>query len=285
MRRLVLLPLVLLAWSATPAAAKIGDPDVAALQVALHERGLYAGTVDGIPGASTRRAVRKLQGVARITQDGVAGPQTRSALGPFGTPTLGSRLVSPGMSGWDVAGLQFLLAWHGFPSGSFDGVFGERTLGALLRFQHWGGIPQTGNAGPQTLAALHAAPPQSPITLRWPLPAVIGDPFGPRNNRFHAGIDIPAATGAYVRAAAPGLVVYAGWRDGGWGNLVTIEHADGVRTMYAHLSRVEVGLAQRVATGALIGRVGATGDATGPHLHLEVRLRGAAVDPLPALVG
>jgi hypothetical protein len=62
------------------------------------------------------------------------------------------------------------------------------------------------------------------------------------------------------------------------------EHGDtGVRTMYAHLSRVGVRLGERVGVGAPVGRVGATGDATGPHLHFEVRLRGAAVDPLPAL--
>ena len=64
---------------------------------------------------------------------------------------------------------------------------------------------------------------------------------------------------------------------------MTIAHRDGVRTMYAHLSRVDVRVGQRVRTGARVGLVGATGDATGPHLHFEVRLRGAAVDPLPAL--
>jgi murein DD-endopeptidase MepM/ murein hydrolase activator NlpD len=71
--------------------------------------------------------------------------------------------------------------------------------------------------------------------------------------------------------------------DGGWGNLVTIANASGVRTMYAHLSRISVGVGQRVATGAQVGLVGATGDATGPHLHFEIRVRGAAVDPLPTL--
>ena len=64
---------------------------------------------------------------------------------------------------------------------------------------------------------------------------------------------------------------------------MTIAHRDGVRTMYAHLSRVGVRLGQHVGVGARVGRVGVTGDATGPHLHFEVRLRGAAVDPLPAL--
>jgi murein DD-endopeptidase MepM/ murein hydrolase activator NlpD len=62
-----------------------------------------------------------------------------------------------------------------------------------------------------------------------------------------------------------------------------VAHRSGVRTIYAHLSRALVSLGQRVATGEAVGRVGATGDATGPHLHFEVRLRGAAVDPLSGL--
>ena len=111
----------------------------------------------------------------------------------------------------------------------------------------------------------------------------IGDVFGPRGNRFHAGIDILAPRGTPVGAAAAGHVTWAGRLAGGWGNLVVVAHADGVRTMYAHLSSIAVRLGQRVARGDRLGAVGATGDATGPHLHFEVRLRGAAVDPRPAL--
>jgi murein DD-endopeptidase MepM/ murein hydrolase activator NlpD len=80
-------------------------------------------------------------------------------------------------------------------------------------------------------------------------------------------------------------VAYAGWLDGGWGLLVVVAHRRGVRTMYAHLSRVEVHVGERVQAGWELGRVGATGDASGPHLHFEVRVRGAAVDPVPALSG
>ena len=125
--------------------------------------------------------------------------------------------------------------------------------------------------------------PTCPLRLVRPIEGPIVSPFGPRGSGFHAGVDIAAPAGAGIAAAGPGRVAWAGWRDGGWGQLVVIAHGNGVRSMYAHLSRVEVRLGQRVGAGFEIGRVGATGDATGPHLHFEVRIRGAAVDPLPAL--
>ena len=78
-------------------------------------------------------------------------------------------------------------------------------------------------------------------------------------------------------------MVKAGWDSGGYGYLIVIRHRRHVRTMYAHLSHVGVHRGQRVVAGQRIGRVGASGEATGPHLHFEVRRRGAAVDPLPAL--
>ena len=113
-----------------------------------------------------------------------------------------------------------------------------------------------------------------------PLQARVGDRFGPRGGRFHAGIDLPAPSGVGIAAAGPGRVSWAGWRDGGWGELVVVAHGNGVRSMYAHLSSVEVRVGDRVGAGFEVGRVGATGDATGPHLHFEVRVRGDAVDPL-----
>ena len=109
------------------------------------------------------------------------------------------------------------------------------------------------------------------------------DAFGPRGTRFHTGIDFPAPTGTPVLSAGPGRVTYADRLVGGWGLVVTIAHTNGVRTMYAHLSRVDVKVGDRVTPGAPVGLVGATGHATGPHLHFEVRLRGAAIDPLTAL--
>jgi murein DD-endopeptidase MepM/ murein hydrolase activator NlpD len=124
----------------------------------------------------------------------------------------------------------------------------------------------------------------SPIPLAWPLLARVGDGFGVRGRRFHAGIDLPVRAGTPVCAAAPGTVTWAGRRAGGWGILVVVRHADGVKTLYAHLSSVAVRRGDVVAGGAVLGRAGSTGDATGPHLHFEVRVHGAAVDPLGALV-
>ena len=268
---------------AAPAAAAVGKPNVAALQVALQARGLYVGTIDGLAGPSTTTAVRRLQRRARIAVDGVAGPQTRRALGRYARHRFGSRLLNMGKSGWDVAALQFALATHGFPSGTFDGGFGPHTEAALRRFQRFAKLGADGVAGPATFAALLRPPARSPISLRRPVRAPLGDRFGPRDNRFHTGIDFTASSGADVRAAASGRIVHAGWDSGGYGYLVTLWHGDGVRTMYAHLSAVLVHRGQRIAAGVRLGRVGATGHAFGPHLHFEVRVGGAAVDPLPAL--
>ena len=75
-------------------------------------------------------------------------------------------------------------------------------------------------------------PAASPILLRWPLVGLMGDGFGPRGLRFHAGIDLIAAKGTPVRSAGPGRVVWAARRPGGWGLLVTVAHSTGVRSMY-----------------------------------------------------
>jgi murein DD-endopeptidase MepM/ murein hydrolase activator NlpD len=274
---------LLLALAGAGPASAAGDAGVAALQVGLRAKGLYAGTVDGVLGPETTEAVRKLQRRAKLTVDGVPGAHTRKALGRFGRPALGTRALAGRVVGWDVAQLQFLLAWQGFPSGPLDGHYGPRTESAVRRFQAWAGLAPDGVAGPSTLAALRTAPPASPIPLGLPLDVPMTDLFGPRGNRFHTGLDFPAPAGTPVAAAGPGRVTYAGHLKGGWGLVVTIAHGSGVRTMYAHLAQVDVKLGMRLQGGARIGAVGATGHATGPHLHWEVRLRGAAIDPLTAL--
>lgn len=282
-RVLALLFAVLSALAVAAPVGAAGDPSVAALQTALRRRGLYTATIDGVVGPATRAAVRALQQRTGVRVDGAIGARTRRQLGAYGRHRVGDRVLALGQRGWDVAALQFMLAWHGFPAGPFDGFLGSRTDAALRRYQAWAGLTVDGRAGPATFSALRKPPARCPVELAWPVVGGVTSAFGPRGTRFHAGIDIAADTGVPVGAARPGRVVYAGWRAGGWGNIVAIRHGGGVRTLYAHLSRVDVRLGARVAVGSRIGLVGSTGHSTGPHVHFEVRLRGAAVDPLTAL--
>lgn len=275
--------LVLAALILAPSAAGSGNAGIAALQVALHTRGFYPGTIDGLKGSATTAALMRFQRRAGLPPDGVVDAATRRALGNYGRHLLGSRPLTRGSVGWDVAALQFLLAWHGFPSATFDGGLGGHTAKALRLFQRWSGLPQDGVAGATTIAALRRPAARCPLPLGWPLQAPVGDGFGPRGDRFHAGIDLIANQGAPVHAAAAGRVVTAAFVNGGWGKLVVVAHRDGVRTMYAHLSKISVRVGQAVSTSSVVGLVGASGDASGPHLHFEVRLRGAAVDPRSAL--
>jgi murein DD-endopeptidase MepM/ murein hydrolase activator NlpD len=275
--------IVLIAGTWPSAVAARGSANIAALQVALRAQRLYAGSVDGVDGPGTAAAVRRLQRRAGLDADAIAGPLTRRTLGRRGRPAFGSRVVGPGDRGWDVAALQFLLAWRGFPSRAVDGGFGEHTEAALIRYQRWAGLSADGRAGPDTLRSLQLAAPRAPATLSFPLAAALGDRFGPRGERFHSGIDLLAGAGTPVRAAGAGTVTFAGWNPGGYGNVVVIDHANGVSTWYAHLSRIDVTDGAAVTTGTQVGLVGATGNATGPHLHFEVRLRGAVTDPLAAL--
>jgi murein DD-endopeptidase MepM/ murein hydrolase activator NlpD len=101
---------------------------------------------------------------------------------------------------------------------------------------------------------------------------------------FHKGLDLAADYGTPVHAAADGVVRSAGW-DGGFGIKVDVDHENGYHTWYAHLSRVAVAPGTRVRKGETIAYVGATGDATGPHLHYQVMLAGQAIDPEPYLNG
>jgi murein DD-endopeptidase MepM/ murein hydrolase activator NlpD len=284
-RALATLTLALTTVAAVPATAAraAGEAEVAALQVALRARGLYGGTVDGLRGPGTAAGVLAFQRRAGLAADGIAGPATRRALGWRGRHRYGGRAMAPGARGWDVAALQFKLAWHGFPSGPFDGVLGPRGQSALMRFQRWSGLAADGVAGMATFGALRRPWAVSPIALRRPVAAPMGDRYGPRGDAFHAGLDFPSPSGAPVGAAASGVVTAAGFATGGWGLRVAIAHPSCVTTIYAHLSLVAVRVGQRLATGTFIGRVGATGHATGPHLHLEALVCGANTDPAAAL--
>ena len=119
----------------------------------------------------------------------------------------------------------------------------------------------------------------------WPLSGSVGSGFGNLVHpvygtvRFHAGIDMGGQAGLPIAAAGNGTVIYAGWRSG-YGNTVIIDHGSGFSSLYAHMSDFAVSTGSSVSAGSTVGFVGSTGLSTGPHLHFEIRINGAAVDPL-----
>jgi len=281
--RTIVAAFLLVLLMAPAAAQAAGRPSIAALQVALRAEGTYSGSIDGIRGPGTRRAIARFQMRKGIGTDGIAGPRTRRALGRRGRPAIGSRAIRLGARGFDVAALQFNLGKHGFPSGGVDGGFGPRSAAALRRYQRWAGLGADGIAGPATMRALRRAPARSVLSFLPPMRSRIGDRYGPRGDRLHGGIDYPAAAGTPVAAAGRGCVAFAGYDASGFGNTVIIRHRRGMRTLYAHLSSIAVPVGRCVVAGNLVGRVGSTGLSSGPHLHFEMSLRGALVNPLSGL--
>jgi murein DD-endopeptidase MepM/ murein hydrolase activator NlpD len=115
--------------------------------------------------------------------------------------------------------------------------------------------------------------------LIWPVQGPVTSPFGWRWGRMHEGIDIGVPYGTPIHAAASGTIIYCGW-ESGYGNLTVIDHGGNLATAYGHQSSIAVSCGQQVSQGQLIGYVGSTGHSTGPHLHFEVRVNGAPVDPM-----
>ncbi len=126
----------------------------------------------------------------------------------------------------------------------------------------------------------------APGKMRRPVGAAINSPYGYRvhpiygDSRLHAGVDFNASYGTAIAAAKAGKVIYASQMSG-YGNVIIIDHGGGISTLYAHQSSFAVSLGAVVSQGKTIGYVGATGNVTGPHLHFEVRVNGAPVNPMP----
>lgn len=113
----------------------------------------------------------------------------------------------------------------------------------------------------------------------WPARGSVTSGFGYRWGRLHAGIDIGASTGTPIYAAKGGVVSYAGTM-GGYGNIIVVDHGEGMTTRYAHQNRLIAGVGQSVRPGDQIGEVGNTGNSTGPHLHFEVRINDSPQNPI-----
>ena len=117
------------------------------------------------------------------------------------------------------------------------------------------------------------------IGLIKPVSGIITSRFGLRSSGTHRGLDIATSTGTPICAAAGGTVIFSGWDSYGLGNCVKISHGNGVVTVYGHCSALYVTEGQTVSAGEVISAVGSTGNSTGPHLHLEIRVDGVAQNP------
>ena len=124
----------------------------------------------------------------------------------------------------------------------------------------------------------------SRLPLAWPVHGRLSSSYGHRRSPWngrpeeHEGLDIGSPSGTSVQSPAPGTVVTASG-GGGYGRHVVVDHGNGVRSLYGHLSKIDVKPGQQVEKGETIGRVGSTGHSTGPHLHYEIRVEGKPVDP------
>lgn len=141
-------------------------------------------------------------------------------------------------------------------------------------------VPAAASVKTTTITTVHPVSRSfNPPALLWPLVGAITSGFGWRDNEFHHGLDIAGRVGDYIRAAWSGIVTFSGWGNGIYGNMVKIDHGNGLETVYAHNSRNLVKSGEYVRAGEVIAEVGATGNATGPHLHFEVREKGRAINP------
>lgn len=168
----------------------------------------------------------------------------------------------------------------------------QRTLASVeVRREEWEGEAAALQAqSAQVAAAAQAAPvPASAPDVTapaatssgwlWPVRGSVVSPYGQRWGRLHAGVDIAAPAGTPVVASASGTVTYSGSMSG-YGNIVVVQHANGIATAYAHNTENLVGVGQAVAQGETIATVGCTGSCFGDHVHFEVRVDGSPVDPM-----
>ena len=148
-----------------------------------------------------------------------------------------------------------------------------------------GSIPAPGSFpfDPSLVGGSGAA--DSHIPSIWPTTGEVTSPYGLRwgGTDFHPGMDIANDMGTPIVATADGVVEYAGWNSGGYGNMVDINHGNGIMTRYGHASQVVVSVGQQVKRGQLIAYMGSTGFSTGPHVHYEVHVNGQRVNPISYL--
>jgi murein DD-endopeptidase MepM/ murein hydrolase activator NlpD len=277
---------------ATPAAMafKLGSKGDAVAEI-QRQLGVSA---DGIFGPRTQAAVTGFQARNGLDVDGIVGPATWTAL--FG---LGQAAAAAGAREGNVAVIvrerTDTKAGGGNDSEPRRGIGGgpSESLGKPEPVDLAEETPSADSPANDPAPAPRTEPVSTPspangacgpLRLASPVKGMVTSGFGPRWGRKHDGLDIAAPTGTPIRAAECGIVSFAGVQSG-YGNMVCVKHSSRFETCYAHMTRYAVSQGQRVDQGDVIGYVGCTGNCTGPHLHFETRVDGAARDPRPYLGG
>ncbi|MFF5175972.1 peptidoglycan-binding protein [Micromonospora sp. NPDC000089] len=260
---------------AAPAWPTLGDgangANVVTAQFLLRHHGLSL-TVDGAYGSGTRAAVVSFQAGRGLTADGNIGSSTWTAL---------AAQVAPGDNNNAVRALQTALNKYGYGLG-VDGAFGTSTTNAVNDFKARNALTGGGVVGTTTWQFLVAGGAGGGGAYRLP----IDHSLLPRSefddpHHDYPAIDLPLSTGVTTYAMAAGTVVYAG---GGCGLGVGINADDGAYYQFCHFSSRSVSPGQRVVPGQVIGAVGSTGNSSGPHLHIEIRVDGGNRCPQPMLL-
>jgi len=271
---------------------------------------------DGVYGVATERAVSAFQARSGLGADGVVGPVTWTRL-----MGLGKAALRAGAGKGDVAVIVRERPKTSADAARYAPARTEarhvaappRGEGRPSRHRHTPEAPDTTAPDPPTpdAGSREAGPaPKAPVApkaktrpvasptpapnagsgtcgelrLSAPVNGVKTSPYGPRGGRNHNGIDIAAPSGTPIKAAECGVVSFSGV-EGGYGNMVCVNHSSELQTCYAHMLRTAASTGQSVRKGQVIGYVGSTGQSTGPHVHFETRVKGQARDPEPYLRG
>lgn len=323
LRRWLIVLLALLAFPAVAATAEarsLGDRplargshghDVKTLQRALTTLGFPTVPADGVYGPKTGRSVKKWETSIkasrrdgkvsraegrRIVRDLKAKRRALKGGGKAQNVPLGPGAIGPGTSPEAVVQAQNDLNVLKFPVG-VDGVYGDATATAIRAYQAAFFAPQTGvlTAEEATLlrarvASVPPGPHVFPIQGAWQFSGVDGRYGNDRGTHSHGGQDLPAASGTPLVATVNATIATRAYQAGGAGNYLVMHGDDGFDYVYMHLrDPAIVKEGDRVAAGQQVGVVGATGRASGPHLHLEMWTAhwydgGASFDPLPAVL-
>ncbi len=243
---------------------------------------------DAIPPGATEYVVKEGEtlggianraGVARIViaeANGLRDPYTVQAGQKLIIPRQRTHIVKAGETGFDIA-YQYGISYASIALA--NGIDSNAALkpGQKLLIP---AITRSADPAPAAAAPVTAAPAAPPARFRWPLTGPIAEGFNSgEGGQGHNGIDIAAAQGEPVKAAANGIVIYSQYEKSRFGNLVIIDHGDRWHTAYGHMSRIAAKKGASVRAGEVIGYVGATGIATTPELHFEVRNRNKPVEP------